>query len=482
MRLAPHLKVLHQESSTLLPLALNDEQLEIIDALLGNELTLVLKGRQVGISTVCCLHDLVFALVNPGVNVAIAADTEKNAVGLLAKCSAWARQLGISLDVANTTSVTLPNGSTIDALSAVATADDGESRVGRSRSYALVHASELAFWRNANAVFAALTSTMPTNGRIVIESTGTPAEGLFRALWDDDGNGWKHVFLEFERHAAYRMPPESITDDEWAHAALEYGFERRDSAAWWLARLRAKFAGDAHRCLREYPVRASHAFSFAEGRWIFDYTPATVVEAGAWSFYRPRAQLDEPVVFGVDTATGAGKDSSVIAIRGQRTRKLWATWKANTVNIPGFTLEVLAAIEAWHPLAVCVEDNGVGEVCYQGIIAAEPDTEVLRHHSSGDDGEKWVRMARVKSEIESGALPIGPEVIKEVKHSIIKRRTKDGNLMIFAGPDDALNAIGFAGVWLDANPYVKGSEPTDVRDVVSVARLLKSNGRRRGGH
>lgn len=479
LKLALALFVLNQETGARTPLELNDEQREVLQELLEHSRVLVLKGRQVGISTVCCLHDLIFAIVNPGSSVAIVADTEDKAKGLLAKVKAWAAQLGIKLTVNAALSIELPNGSTIDALSAVATADDGESRVGRSKSYALIHASELAFWRNAGAVFSSLTSTALVNAKIVIESTGTPAEGLFRALWDGEDNGWRHVFLGVERHAAYRAPESGITDDDWARAQLEYGFERRDSAAWWLNKLRTDFAGDSHRCLREYPVRASHAFSFAEGRWIFDYKPAAPVAVGPWSFYRPRAELDEPVCFGVDTATGAGKDSSIIAVRGRRTRQLWATFKANTVGIPSFVREVLSAIESWQPVAVAIEVNGIGESVYQGVIEGEPDTSVIKHTSSDADGEKWVRMARVKVEIESGVIEAGPELVHEIRHSVVKRRTSASRSMVFDGPDDLLNALGFAGVWLDAHPFEKSAQPVDPRQVVSMAHVLKSKGRKR---
>lgn len=481
LRLALSLMVLHQETGARAPLELNEEQVEVLRDLLEHGRCVVLKGRQVGISTVCCLHDLLFAVVNPGSSVAIVADTDDKAKGLLAKCAQWARQIGAELIVDNAKSIQLANGSTIDALSAVATADDGESRVGRSKSYALIHASELAFWRNAGAVFSALTSTALTNAKIVIESTGTPAEGLFRSIWDD-GKGWHHVFLGVERHAAYRTPPESITDEDWAKAQSDQGFERRDSAAWWLNKLRTDFAGDVHRCLREYPVRPEHAFAFAEGRWIHRFTAASPRVEGPWELHVERGMVDEPLVFGVDTATGAGKDASTIAIRGQRTRRLIASFHDRKQSIPQFARTVLAAIEEWSPVAVVIEVNGVGASLYQLVAEGEPDTELHKQVSAppdGDgDGEKWLRMSQVKLEIESGLILVGPQLKHEVLHSVIRRRSPTSRTMVYSGPDDMLNALSFAGKWLDGNVWTKADQPVDRRAQVSLRALREQrNGR-----
>lgn len=442
-RIAKHFcSVLHQETGTFERLKLNVEQRTVLEAIYNHRRVIVLKGRQVGISTVCCLHDVMFAITNAGISVAIVADTAEKAQGLLAKCSSFAKHLGVKLTTDNVKSITLENGSTIDALSAVSHAEEGESRVGRSKSYALIHASEMAFWNNAHAVFAALTSTALPNARIVIESTASAAETLFRQIWDGLRNGWHHVFLTIEKHRAYRAPPESITDEEWEHLQAEYGFGQRPCAAWWQQKLTQDFAGDVHRCLREYPVQPQHAFAYAEGRWILTHEVCEVRTEGPWQIYR---ETENPTVFGVDTAAGVGSDSSAIAVLDRVTGALIATYKRNDIAIPDFVREVKAACDRFRPAAVVVESNGVGAAVFQEL--SETRWPVFEQISNWHNGEKLVRLNRIKVLIETGRVPIGPDLLHEVRHSVVDRKGR------YDGPDDLLNAFSFGLKWLEAMPY-----------------------------
>lgn len=454
-RIAKNLcSVLHQETGQFEKLALNVEQRHVLEALYRHRRVIVLKGRQVGISTVCCLHDVFFAVANPGISVAIVADTAEKAQGLLGKCSSFAKQCGVQLTVENVKTITLENGSTIDALSAVSHAEDGESRVGRSKSYALIHASEMAFWNNAHAVFAALTSTALPNARIVIESTASAAETLFRQIWDGLRNGWHHVFLSIERHLAYRAPPESITDEEWAHLQAEYGFNNRASAAWWQQKLSQDFAGDVHRCLREYPVQAQHAFSYAEGRWILAHEVAEVRTEGPWQIYR---EPDGMTVLGVDTAAGVGSDSSAIAVLDRVTGAVIATYKRNDISIPDFIREIKAACDRFNPTAVVVESNGVGAAVYQELSMTR--WAVFEQISNWANGEKLVRLNRIKVLIETGKMRVGPDLLHEIRHSVVDRKGR------YEGPDDLINALSFAIKWVEGMPHRPPKQAPDKHKV-----------------
>ena len=90
LRLAAACTILVQETASVGPWVLNAEQREVLQALCEHRRVIILKGRQVGISTVCCLYDLAFAIAHPGVNVAVVADTEDKSIGLLAKIKSWA--------------------------------------------------------------------------------------------------------------------------------------------------------------------------------------------------------------------------------------------------------------------------------------------------------------------------------------------------------------------------------------------------------
>jgi hypothetical protein len=481
LRLTSALVILNQETASTSPWVLNDEQREVLRALCDHQRVIILKGRQVGISTVCCFFDLAFALAHAGVNVAIVADTEDKSVGLLSKIRNWCTALGIPLSVDNTTSITLANGSTIDALSAVSSADEGESRVGRSKTYLLLHMSEMGFWRNDAAVFRALTSgaTSP-HVRMVIESTASAADNLFKTMWSNDANGWHHIWLSIEKHAVYRADASSIDETTWARLQ-KLGFTRRDTAAWWHAKLVSDFAGDERGCAREFPIKPEDCFAFAEGRWIFTWREATVRHAGTWHekdtvfrgwTYYPDDDETESHVVGVDVGAGLGLDSSAIAVVGRRSGALKATFVDNTISIPDFERVITEAAKTWRAKSVRIESNGLGQGPYQHL-RDESNVPVVEQKTSL--GEKHARLTRLRLAIEGGEWPIGREVMVEAMSSRIVKPKGPQGAPVYEGRDDLLNALSFAQKQLeeDRAEAPPAAPAPDIRDVFVPPRLMK---------
>ena len=461
------LMILNQEQEgAIATWRINDEQREVLRAIVEHERVIVLKGRQMGVSTISLLAVLAFAVANPGVPCAVVADTREKAQGLLARLAGWCDQLEITLSSRNKGSIELDNAgpdgvrTTIDALSAVSRAEGGESRVGRSKSYGFIHCSELAFWLSDAAVFRGLTSTALPGARIVIESTASAADNLFRALWNGKSDdGWHRVFLPVERHAVYRAAPDVIDDETWEKLqAPRYGFTRRDTAAWWWTRMRGHFAGDETGAMREYPQLPEHCFSFAKGRWILKYLEAHPRQEGSWDAEGKRYQGwhvyreawgDEGLVFGVGVAAGGGGDSSAIVVLSMLTGTIVATWMSHTTSLPDFVEVIKDAGEKYRPMTVIVESNGVGIGVHETL--KQFSTMHITEQRSGE--EKHMRLQRLKLAIEQHVVPIGPEIIAEAKASRIEPPTGPKGRPNYEGRDDCLNALSFAREhYLDALP------------------------------
>jgi hypothetical protein len=458
VKLSARLSIINQDTGSVSPWVLNEEQLEVLRLIIANPRAIVLKGRQIGISTLCLLVVMAFAVGNAGVPSCIVADTRDKAQGLLARLAGWCDQLKIPVLERNKSSITLANGSVIDALSAVSRADAGESRVGRSKSYGLIHTSELAFWMNDEAVFRGLTSTALPGARVIIESTASAADNLFRKLWNDEaGSEWERVFLSLEQHAAYRRDPADIDDETWELLRSEkYGFTRRDTAAWWWLRMRTDFGGDEVGALREFPVLDVHCFANAKGRWINAYTEAATTPDGewidgrftGWMRYKQGAPT-EPVVFGVDTAAGHGGDSSALCVLGLHTGTIYATWCSSTTSLPDYIELVKTHADLWKPRALVVEYNGIGIPVYE-TLAQMTKHNVIKQ-VSGD--EKHLRLQRLKQAIEDGSIPVGPELVYEIKSSRIQPPKTAKSRAEYVGRDDMLNALSFAReYWADISP------------------------------
>jgi len=458
-RMAGLLMILNQEQAGAISRwRITAAQLDVLLAILDHERTIVLKGRQMGVSTVSLLALLVFAIANPGVPCCIVADTREKAQGLLARLAGWCGQLGVEIGASNKGSLELantgPDGvcTVIDALSAVSRAEAGESRVGRSKSYGFIHASELAFWLSDAAVFRGLTSTALPGAHIVVESTASAADNLFRTLWNgDDAEGeWHRVFLPIERHPVYQRDPASIDDATWALlSGPQYGFTSRATAAWWWHRMRVDFAGDEAGALREFPQLPAHCFSFAKGRWILKFVEVVVVADGTWDgktkrfsgWHRYRDRMaDEPVVIGVDVAAGQGGDSSAIVVLSLLTGTIIATWVSNTTSLPDLVELVKDTAEKYGPETIVVESNGVGVGVYETLH--QFSSWHITEQTSGE--EKHFRLQRLKLAIEHGVVPIGPELILEAKSSNIQPPKGPKGRPNYEGLDDCLNALSFA--------------------------------------
>ena len=500
LRRAPRLKIATQEEGELLPFILTDEQIIVMRALAEFRRIIVLKGRQVFCSTACAFYALCFACVNPGLKIAIVADIADKARGLLKTINAWCVDGRIRMKAPTTLDIiTLWNGAEIHAVTANSNdtkRGSKEAKAGRSFSYGLIVLSEFAYYARDRATLVSLIRSALKGAHVILESTATPAENEFRAIWEH-GKGWHRIFLSVEQHREYQYPDEAvddarwqqlygekprIADDEtWSMLQATYGFTSRAHAAYWWSMVQTDMNGDVHRALREAPILPQHAFAFAEGRWIFlhEKTEPRSFEGAAgaaWTFadgiaggWRIYGELDESgCIMAVDTATGIGLDASAIAIIGRKKGNLIATFVARNIIITDFNAVVELAAKRWQPYATVVESNGIGEGVYQAA-ARVPEAHATEH--SSQDPEKPIRMNVAKLAIESGQVAGGDELQYEVEHSQQKPPTKPKGAPVWEGPDDLLNAISFALVFRKRHPCRASTRKIDPRTHVDRRRF-----------
>lgn len=455
VRLATKLQVLDQKTGSLVPFRLNDEQKDVLKAMLKHQRVIVVKGRQIGCSTVIAYFVTLAAIMNPGLPIAIVADEQAKSEGLLLRVKNWLRQLGARLEKDNVRSAIVQNGANLDALSAMSTSEDEESRVGRSKSYGLIWGSEQAFWRNARAVWASLTSTAGLAAKIVDESTGSPGGELFEELArragpieevPQDYDGYVRLFFGVESHAAYRRDPASIDDHVWDKLQEDFGFVRRDSAAWWEWKRTTDLGGDTQRALREYPVTFEHAFIYPLGGYYRQWEPSLTHIDGPWEHYPP-AMDNEPLVMSAVATSGLGPDPAAMAILGMWSNTIYHTWQAPGYEIPRFANEVVAAHNRYLPRAMVIETgNEPGEQLLR-VLANMRGLPVYPNHTTA---AAWMRVrATMRERIESKFMPIGQHVQLEIKRVFLD--PKNGRIR---GEEMAnvTKAIAVASDWATLHP------------------------------
>lgn len=174
----------------------------LIEFQINNEL-LILKSRQLGISTLAAAFSLWFILFNPAKYVLFVSKRQKDATGLIDKVKimhkylpSWLKNFAKPVSN-NQMSIAFNNNSKISAES---TTED----TGRSTSNALVILDEFAFAPKAESLFGSLyQTTVSSGGKMIVISTPNGIGNKFHKLWveaESGLNGFKPIKLRWDVH------------------------------------------------------------------------------------------------------------------------------------------------------------------------------------------------------------------------------------------------------------------------------------------
>jgi hypothetical protein len=161
-------------------------QEKVLSDLVEHQDNIILKSRQLGITTLIAALALHMMLFYSDKNILAIATKTKTAKNLVTKVAFAYKELpkwmlnalGIKHTEFNKLSLALSNGSVIKAASAAS--DDA-----RSEAISLLAIDEAAFIRNAKTVWASAQSTLSTGGKSIIFSTPNGQKGWFFDMWND---------------------------------------------------------------------------------------------------------------------------------------------------------------------------------------------------------------------------------------------------------------------------------------------------------
>ena len=244
----------------------------------------VLKCRQVAITTVCSVIELFWAIANPGVQGAIIADRTDNLerlrrifASLLETLPPEWRSAEHKLLVNNRTGMAFANRSVIDLLAAGSNPD-----LGASRALNMVHCTECAQWKSLAGVESLKASLARENPHRLY-------------VWESIANGFnwyynhcqqakidrhmRFIFIGFWANPTYSIPKEDpdykiywdgrLSDDELTRARFvkaNYNvIVTPEKIAWW--RRENEFRADEY-MLRHYPWTEKECF-IASGSGFF---------------------------------------------------------------------------------------------------------------------------------------------------------------------------------------------------------------------
>ena len=183
-----------------IPFHLWDFQEKTLNDFKGHKLNVILKARQLGLSTLTAGYSLWMMTFHEDKNILVIAtkqDTAKNLVTKVrvmhANLPTWLKQSCVE---DNKLSLRYRNGSQVKA---VASSDEA----GRSEALSLLVLDEAAFIENIDRIWAAASQTLSTGGQCIALSTPNGVGNWFHKTWieaEDGLSGWNFIKLHWTIH------------------------------------------------------------------------------------------------------------------------------------------------------------------------------------------------------------------------------------------------------------------------------------------
>lgn len=268
----------------------------------------------------------------------------------------------------------------------IATADSPEA--GRSDTIHYLHASEVAFWRDAKRTMLALLQAVPNtpNTMVVIESTANGVGGWFWEQWQRAKNGESDfipLFFPWFDDPTYEMPvPDDFEPTEEERELMRmYPQITPEKLMWRRWCIQNNCGGDPELFKQEYPSNDQEAF-LVSGRPRFDTDTlmkyraqcqqgevGELVKVGQRIFFSPekRGYLEvwrypdagEEYYIGADVAKGLATGDYSAAVVFDDDRNMCALWHGHID--PDLFAEELYKLGMWYNEAlIVVEENNHG--------------------------------------------------------------------------------------------------------------------------
>jgi hypothetical protein len=358
---------------------------------------LILKGRQPGISTYVGARYYRRTSLWKGTNTFILSHEQGSSDKLFEMTDRFQRNNPLAPHVGASNAKELVFDK-LESSYTVATA--GSKGAGRGGTVHLFHGSEVAYWANAPAHFAASVQAIPLlpGTEIILESTSNGAGGEFyeRCLDAEAGRGdYQLIFLPWflSDAAEYQRPPEpgfllSNEADDGEMSEQEYSDTYGVTIAqmcWRRYKILELRSAEAFR--REYPAAAAEAWTAPPGMEPF-ISNVAVVRA------RKRVAIDAvgPLIIGVDPASNGGDRFSVAFRRGQVVTRV--EYRNKIDHLEG-TAWIRELIDKNNPARVNIDAGNIGTAIVTSLKSLGPRyVNVVRGVNFG--GTAQAKMAQPK--------------------------------------------------------------------------------------
>ena len=322
----------------LIPFKTYDFQKELLEDFNDHRFNVILKARQMGVTTIMAAYISWLMLFHRDKNILVMATKFQTASTLVKKVKAiikslpeWVRLTNISVD--NRTSFELANGSQIKAAS---TSFDA----GRSEALSLLVIDEAAHVEGLDELWTGLSPTISTGGRCIVASTPNGVGNWFHQTYieaEQDLNAFNSVKILWDRH------PDR--DPEWFDEETK-NMSQRQIAQEYQCNFNASGETVVHpndiKRISEDVCEPIYKTGFDRNFWI-------------WKEHDPTCNY----LLSADVARGDGKDYSVFHVVNLNTMEIVAEYQGKPT--PDIYSEFLFNIgKEYGDCMIVVENNNIG--------------------------------------------------------------------------------------------------------------------------
>lgn len=429
------------KSGKIIPFKLNTEQRSVIEPFLEGKNIVILKARQLGMTTLMTALLFWRAIVSPDPISCVSLLHKKDAadeVFLKYKGYYYGLPELIRPTLTKETSnyYRFDSGSSVQAVTAA-----GHAGL-RSYTINLAHVSELCFYEDPDEILSNVLSALNGN-QLIIESTalayGDPMHRLIDRI--DRGelsHNWEKMFFPWYQHVAYQLPaPESWQPDEQTQRLAQQLSLTRDQL-WWRHCKIAEIGIDKFNT--EYPATIEDVFSQKGNCYYSDDDLKLVKRIAPINFESYIEQPIKNVIYavGVDVAQGVGKDYSSLFILSQKTGNPVYVYRSNTISPTQFAAKIQTMSKLYNGAKTLVESNNIGHTVINELehLGFTSFYKVNGKHWETTSVSKMQMHEQLKEAIRSGAINLLDEItVTELKGLVVTKesrapesgRSKDGH-------------------------------------------------------
>lgn len=360
----------------------------------GRVRVLILKGRQQGMSTYVGARFYHLTSMGFGQRAFIVAHEQKATDNLFAMVKRYHDHNPLCPSTGATNAKELIFD-VLDSGYKLATA--GTKDVGRSNTAQLMHASEFAFWDNAEMHLAGIGNTIADadGTEIILESTANGINNKFHQLWQaaETGNSdWIAIFVPWYWQDEYRATPREgfVLDGKDLEYQEAYGLDI-EQMAWRANKIATYGTGFEWLFDQEYPAIPALAFQSPTADPIIS---PTKVALAINSTYRTK---QGPLIIGCDPAEFGDDRTAIVFRQGRLVSRIETYEKTDLMEMAG---RLARYWDEFRPDALFVDRIGIGA----GIVSRlkELNVPVIGVHSGekasepdlyyNQRAEMWYRM------------------------------------------------------------------------------------------